>query len=90
MCMVTPRDRRSLTRRTLLITSRPRSSKTRTFQIGSPSAFRMGDEGPRAPVARGSSPSPCSSALLRLRIFFKDAEAVVQHLLSIVREGEEY
>lgn len=37
-----PQLRRSLTRRTLLITSLPKLSKTRTFQIGSPSEFSIG------------------------------------------------
>lgn len=40
--MVTPLDRRSLTRKTVLMTSLPRLSKTKTFQIGCPSAFVMG------------------------------------------------
>jgi len=40
--MVTPHDLRSLTRNTLLMTSLPRLSKTSTFHIGSPSAFRIG------------------------------------------------
>lgn len=34
-------DRKSFTRRTLLITSRPRSSNTRTFHIGSPLEVKM-------------------------------------------------
>lgn len=57
MCMVTPIDRRSLTRRTLLMTSRPRSSKTKTFQIGFPSPSRMGATGARSPLAWLSSVS---------------------------------
>ena len=40
-CIVTPLARRSLTLRTLLITSRPRLSKTRTFHMGSPSSPRI-------------------------------------------------
>lgn len=40
--MVTPHVRRSFTRRTLLITSLPKLSKTRTFHIGSPSELRIG------------------------------------------------
>jgi len=41
-CIVTPQDLKSLTLRTLLMTSLPRLSNTNTFQIGSPSAFKMG------------------------------------------------
>ncbi len=55
-CIVTPHVRKSLTRSTLLITSLPRLSNTRTFHIGSPSEFRIG-------VALGMRPSaavgPC-------------------------------
>ena len=40
--MVTPHVLKSFTRSTLLMTSRPKLSKTRTFQIGSPSSFRIG------------------------------------------------
>lgn len=39
---MTPQLRRSLTRSTLLITSLPSVSKTSTFHMGSPSAFKMG------------------------------------------------
>jgi len=39
--MVTPQARRSFTLKTLLITSRPKLSKTKTFQIGSPSEFKI-------------------------------------------------
>lgn len=41
-CIVMPQLRKSFTRRTLLMTSRPRLSKTSTFHIGSPSAFNIG------------------------------------------------
>lgn len=43
-CIVIPQLRRSLTCNTLLITSLPKLSKTSTFQIGSPSSFRIGAE----------------------------------------------
>ena len=39
--MVTPQARRSFTLKTLLITSRPKLSKTKTFQIGSPSELKI-------------------------------------------------
>jgi hypothetical protein len=42
ICIVTPHARRSLTRNTLLITSRPRSSNTSIFHMGFPSSSRMG------------------------------------------------
>lgn len=42
MCIVTPHMRKSLTRNTLLITSRPRSSNTSIFHMGFPSSSRMG------------------------------------------------
>lgn len=51
ICIVIPMARRSLTRSTLLITSRPRSSNTRTFQMGSPSAVRMGAVEAKVPFA---------------------------------------
>lgn len=73
MCIVTPIERRSLTRMTLLITSLPRSSKTRTFQIGFPSASRMGATGAKSPLACASSASLDSMVSLRLRIFLRDA-----------------
>ena len=40
--IVTPHALKSLTRSTLLMTSRPMLSKTRIFQIGLPSSLRMG------------------------------------------------
>lgn len=78
-CMVTPQERRSETRRTLLIISLPRLSKTRTFQIGSPSAFRIGVALVTRPLERVAS--CCVSALsaeawLRLRTFSIDATKV--------------
>jgi hypothetical protein len=55
--IVTPHARKSLTLRTLLMTSRPLLSKTRTFHIGSPSSFKMGvDWGMTA-----AAPSACTS-----------------------------
>jgi hypothetical protein len=39
-CIVTPLLLKSLTRRTLLMISRPRLSNTRTFQMGSPFSLR--------------------------------------------------
>ena len=76
MCIVTPNERRSFTLRTLLMTSRPRSSKTRTFQMGSPVDVVMGAEGARRPsdgAACVSSVSEASTASLRLRIFLREA-----------------
>lgn len=73
MCIVTPIERRSLTRMTLLITSRPKSSNTRTFQMGFPSASRMGATGAKSPLACASSASLDSTVSLRLRIFLRDA-----------------
>lgn len=62
MCIVTPIDRRSLTLSTLLITSRPRSSKTRTFQMGSPSDDSMAEAAlRRLPLALPSSVSSAST-----------------------------
>ena len=54
-CMVTPHARRSLTLSTLLMTSRPRSSNTSTFHIGSPSAFRIGVDCGMSPFVAGVS-----------------------------------
>ena len=68
VCKVTPRDRKSCTRSTLDMALRPKSSKHRTFQMGSPSAVRM-EAGARGLL--GSSDSGASS--LRLRIFLKAA-----------------
>lgn len=53
-CMVTPLLRKSLTRKTLLMISLPRLSKTRTFHIGSPFSLRrevVGDPGAVSPFA---------------------------------------
>lgn len=66
-------DRRSLTRRTLLITSLPMSSKTRTFHIGLPSASRIGATGAWSPFACASSVSLDSTVSLRFRIFLREA-----------------
>lgn len=77
MCMVTPIDRRSLTRITLLMTSRPRSSNTNTFQMGLPSASRMGATGASRPFASASSASADSTVSLRLRIFLREARILL-------------
>ena len=75
-CMVTPKLLRSLTLRTLLIMSRPRSSKTKTFHIGSPSVFRMGAVLGVSPfVVTESNPfsEDVKESRLRLRISSIDA-----------------
>ena len=80
MCIVTPIARRSLTLRTLLITSRPRSSKTRTFQMGSPSGESIAEAALcRLPsgLALPSSASSVSTLWLRLSIFLIEAVEVV-------------
>lgn len=87
MCMVTPMERRSLTRMTLLMTSRPRSSKTRTFQIGLPSLSRMGATGASRPLARASSVSLDSTVSLRLRIFLREAMQVLDMFVQISGAG---
>lgn len=74
--MVTPKLRRSLTRRTEEITSRPRLSKTRTFQMGSPFAPKTGAvDGTRPFVAMAccSAGSGFGGSVLRLRIFWIEA-----------------
>lgn len=68
VCKVTPSDRRSCTLSTLEMALRPKSSKQRTFQMGSPSELRM-EAGARGLLA--SSVSGVSS--FRLRIFLKAA-----------------
>ena len=83
MCMVIPMDRRSLTRMTLLMTSRPRSSKTNTFQMGFPSASSIGATGARRPLAWASSASLDSTVSLRLRIFFRDARMNVEFAIVL-------
>lgn len=83
MCIVTPIERKSLTRMTLLMTSLPRSSKTRTFQMGFPSASRIGATGASKPLAWASSVSLDSMVSLRLRIFLRDATA--HHVVRIGR-----
>ena len=74
-CIVIPHPRKSFTRNTLLITSLPRLSNTKTFHIGSPSSFKMGVDCGRSP------PDACSSSLsstvwLRLRMRLMEAELV--------------
>lgn len=73
LCIVTPMVRKSETRKTLLTTSRPKSSKTRTFQIGFPSESRMGGTGASRACAWASSFSLVSTLSLRFRIFLRDA-----------------
>jgi len=71
MCIVTPMERRSLTRNTLDMTSRPRSSKTKTFHTGSPEELTMGSAVAAKPLL---CVSPFSFVpLLRLKIFLMDA-----------------
>jgi hypothetical protein len=81
MCIVTPIARKSLTRITLLITSRPRSSKTRTFQMGLPSASRMGATGASRPLACASSASEDSTVSFKLSIFLSDANEDISEWL---------
>ena len=50
ICIVTPHVLRSLTRSTLLITSLPRSSKTKTFHIGFPSSSNIGADVDTTPL----------------------------------------
>lgn len=84
-CMVTPHPLRSLTRSTLLMTSLPRLSNTRTFHIGSPSEFRIGVAlGMRPLTADGSCwvVEGSGEAWLRLRIFSREAVRTVSSALS--------
>ena len=87
--MVTPQPRRSLTLKTLDITSRPRLSNTRTFHIGSPSEFNIGVLFGRRPLdAAGSCGlGDCSSAeWLRFKILSMEAKSpllVYRALLGI-------
>lgn len=73
LCIVTPIVRKSETRRTLLTTSRPKSSKTRTFQIGFPSESRMGATGANRACACASSLSFVSTLSFKLRILLREA-----------------
>ena len=50
ICIVTPHVLKSLTRSTLLITSLPRSSKTKTFHIGFPSSSKIGADDDTTPL----------------------------------------
>lgn len=79
-CMVTPHPRRSLTLSTLLITSRPRLSKTRTFHIGSPSEVRIGFVCGISPLAADSSGFVVVGSRgerFRFRIFSNDAKVEI-------------
>ena len=75
LCIVTPIVRKSETRRTLLTTSRPKSSKTRTFQIGFPSESRMGATGANRAWACASSLSFVSTLSFKLSIRLREATA---------------
>ena len=94
MCIVTPQVRKSFTRRTLLITSRPRSSKTKTFHIGSPSELSMGAEGATIPllVALESWIVSLGGVLLRFRIFSMEARVSHQYytLCRRANQGDPY
>ena len=81
-----PHPRRSLTRSTLLITSLPKLSKTRTFHMGSPSELRMGvDLGIRPFAAEGSWWVSEDSWGMLLRFSMRSIEAaVVSALLAPV------
>lgn len=75
-CIVTPHPRRSLTLSTLLITSRPRLSKMRTFHIGSPSEVRIGLDcgiSPLAAVSSGVVVVGSRGERFRFRIFSSEA-----------------
>lgn len=87
LCIVTPMVRRSDTRRTLLTTSRPKSSKTRTFHIGLPSASRMGATGASSACAWASSLSVDCTVSLRFKIFLRDAG---QRVVLVVRSMSGY
>jgi hypothetical protein len=79
--IVTPHDRKSFTRSTLLMMSLPKLSNTSIFQIGSPSAFNTGVDLDTRPFVdeKVSCASPFSWAgvWLRLRIRSMDASIVV-------------
>lgn len=69
-----PQDRRSLTLRTLLMTSRPRLSNTKTFQTGSPLAPTSDDLGaPWTPFASLLSWLSLFGSVLRFKIFSIEA-----------------
>ena len=77
MCIVTPQARKSLTRSTLLITSRPRSSNTNIFHIGSPSELRIGVEEimPLLVFVSISLSEVSSGSWLRFKIFLIESAA---------------
>jgi len=78
MCMVTPIALKSLTLKTLLITSLPRSSNTRTFHTGSPSLLTTDALGATKPPAEPacSSESLGSKSWFRLSILRRDARGI--------------
>lgn len=84
--MVTPHARRSLTRRTLLMISRPMESKTRTFQIGSPSSFNTGVLWVTRPPDPESWPSSVGrGSWFKLSSFWIEAETKVSHWQLVPR-----
>lgn len=75
-CIVMPHPRKSFTRSTLLMTSRPRLSKTNTFHIGSPSELRIGvDCGIKPFAADGSCRRSLSSGVTWLRLRMRSIDA---------------
>ena len=73
--MVIPKERRSLTLSTLLITSRPRSSKTSTFHTGSPRSDVMAVEDETGPLPCDSSLVLVSTGSFRFRTVLREATA---------------
>jgi len=87
ICIVTPHARKSLTRSTLLMTSRPRSSKTKTFHIGSPSALRIGTEEEVGPLLAFGSAWPsvdCAGSWFKFKIFsIESAIEIISWMFAI-------
>ena len=79
--MVIPLLRRSLTRSTLLMTSRPRLSNTRTFHTGSPSSFSKASIWYCPVLGSLLAPSATGASWLRLSIRSMDA-IVISHELQ--------
>jgi hypothetical protein len=77
-CIVMPHPRRSLTRRTLLITSLPRLSNTSTFHMGSPSELSMGVDCGIKPFAdEGSCWRSLDSCVALLRLRMRSIDAII-------------
>lgn len=74
---MTPHPRKSFTLKTLLIISRPRLSKTRTFHIGSPSEFNIGVVLGMRPFAVDESWWTELSSVVRLRLRIFSSEAIL-------------